>query len=309
MLLFVGRISPNKAHQRLVEALWVYRRLYDPEARLHLVGPTVTPSYAEAVFAFADELGLADAVAPRRGADGAANWRPGTRTPTCSSACPSTRASASRCSRPCGPGTPIVALDAGAVAETLGEAGILLSEARPATVAAAVGRVRQDDRYWPTWLVDAGHRRLADFAAAVTRRRFVDVLRTVADRAGGGVKLAFVTPRYGIEVIGGAETAARMLAERLCLRAGWEVEVLTSCALDHLTWENTEPAGTTVDQRGHRPPVPDGVAADPRLLRPRRRAAGGPRRRPPSPRPASGWPSTVRCAPAWSTPWPGPTPT
>jgi len=60
------------------------------------------------------------------------------------------------------------------------------------------------------------------------------------------VKLAFVTPRYGTEVIGGAETAARMLAERLCQRPGWEVEVLTSCALDHLTWENTEPPGTSV---------------------------------------------------------------
>jgi glycosyltransferase involved in cell wall biosynthesis len=60
------------------------------------------------------------------------------------------------------------------------------------------------------------------------------------------VKLAFVTPRYGTEVIGGAETAARMLAERLCVRPDWEVEILTSCALDHLTWENTEPAGTSV---------------------------------------------------------------
>jgi glycosyltransferase involved in cell wall biosynthesis len=60
------------------------------------------------------------------------------------------------------------------------------------------------------------------------------------------VKLAFVTPRYGTDVIGGAETAARMLAERLCERPGWDVEVMTSCALDHLTWENTEPAGSTV---------------------------------------------------------------
>ena len=60
------------------------------------------------------------------------------------------------------------------------------------------------------------------------------------------MKLTFVTPRYGTEVIGGAETAARMLAERLCLRPEWEVEVLTSCALDHLTWANTEPAGTSV---------------------------------------------------------------
>ena len=37
-----------------------------------------------------------------------------------------------------------------------------------------------------------------------------------------------------------------MLAERLCLRPGWEVEVLTSCALDHLTWENVELPGKTV---------------------------------------------------------------
>jgi glycosyltransferase involved in cell wall biosynthesis len=60
------------------------------------------------------------------------------------------------------------------------------------------------------------------------------------------MKLAFVTPRYGLEVIGGAETGARMLAERLCGRPGWEVEVMTSCALDHLTWENTELPGTSV---------------------------------------------------------------
>jgi glycosyltransferase involved in cell wall biosynthesis len=60
------------------------------------------------------------------------------------------------------------------------------------------------------------------------------------------MKLVFVTPRYGTEVIGGAETAARMLAERLSVQPGWEVEVLTSCALDHLTWKNTEPEGTTV---------------------------------------------------------------
>jgi glycosyltransferase involved in cell wall biosynthesis len=60
------------------------------------------------------------------------------------------------------------------------------------------------------------------------------------------MKLAFVTPRYGAGVIGGAEAAARMLAERLCQRPGWDVEVMTSCALDHLTWENTESPGTSV---------------------------------------------------------------
>ncbi len=59
------------------------------------------------------------------------------------------------------------------------------------------------------------------------------------------MKLAFVTPRYGTDVVGGAETGARMIAERLARRPGWEVEILTSAAHDHLTWENTEPAGTS----------------------------------------------------------------
>ncbi len=60
-------------------------------------------------------------------------------------------------------------------------------------------------------------------------------------------KLTFVTPRYGTAVVGGAETAARMLAERLVSEGRWEVEVLTSCAADHLTWENTYEAGTSVE--------------------------------------------------------------
>ena len=84
-----------------------------------------------------------------------------------------------------------------------------------------------------------------------------------------------MTPRYGTEVIGGAETAARMLAERLCTRPGWDVEVLTSCALDHLTWENTEPAGTSALNGVTVRRFPT-AASDPRLLRPGRQAAGRP---------------------------------
>jgi glycosyltransferase involved in cell wall biosynthesis len=61
------------------------------------------------------------------------------------------------------------------------------------------------------------------------------------------VKLAYVVPRYGPQVIGGAEYGARMLAERLVSLAGWEVEVLTTCALDARTWEDELPAGSTVE--------------------------------------------------------------
>ncbi|HET6810449.1 MAG TPA: glycosyltransferase family 4 protein [Acidimicrobiales bacterium] len=61
------------------------------------------------------------------------------------------------------------------------------------------------------------------------------------------MKLAFVVPRYGAQVTGGAETAARMLAERLVAAFGWEVEVLTTCALDAMTWNDELAPGTSVE--------------------------------------------------------------
>ena len=62
------------------------------------------------------------------------------------------------------------------------------------------------------------------------------------------MKLAVVTPRYGADVPGGAETAARLLATNLRARTDWGVEVLTTCAHDAATWRDHYPAGAaTVD--------------------------------------------------------------
>jgi glycosyltransferase involved in cell wall biosynthesis len=58
------------------------------------------------------------------------------------------------------------------------------------------------------------------------------------------MKVAYVVPRYGTTIRGGAETGARMFAERLANDRGYEVEVLTSCALDALTWRDELPPGT-----------------------------------------------------------------
>ncbi len=58
------------------------------------------------------------------------------------------------------------------------------------------------------------------------------------------MKIAFVVPRYGTEIRGGAETGARMLAEHLAADRGHEVEVLTTCALDAITWRDELPEGT-----------------------------------------------------------------
>ena len=61
------------------------------------------------------------------------------------------------------------------------------------------------------------------------------------------VKVAFVTPRYGLDVMGGAEAAARQLAKHLRAECGWSVEVFTTCALDHITWDDVLPPGDSVD--------------------------------------------------------------
>jgi glycosyltransferase involved in cell wall biosynthesis len=61
---------------------------------------------------------------------------------------------------------------------------------------------------------------------------------------GATLRIAFVVPRYGQNVVGGAETLVRGLAERLALH-GAAVEVLTTCARDHLTWKNALPPGAS----------------------------------------------------------------
>ncbi len=55
------------------------------------------------------------------------------------------------------------------------------------------------------------------------------------------MKLAIVVQRYGPAVNGGAELHARYIAERLARHA--EVQVLTTCATDYITWRNELPEG------------------------------------------------------------------
>jgi glycosyltransferase involved in cell wall biosynthesis len=55
------------------------------------------------------------------------------------------------------------------------------------------------------------------------------------------LKLAFVVQRYGLDIAGGAEYHCRLVAEHLARHA--EVEVLTTCAADYISWANHYPEG------------------------------------------------------------------
>jgi glycosyltransferase involved in cell wall biosynthesis len=55
------------------------------------------------------------------------------------------------------------------------------------------------------------------------------------------VRIAIVVQRYGADINGGAELHARYIAERLSKHV--QVEVLTTCATDYITWRNALNAG------------------------------------------------------------------
>jgi glycosyltransferase involved in cell wall biosynthesis len=58
------------------------------------------------------------------------------------------------------------------------------------------------------------------------------------------LKVAFVVQRCGREVNGGAEAHCLQVAQRMS--GHWRTEVLTTCALDYLTWADHYPAGEEV---------------------------------------------------------------
>lgn len=60
------------------------------------------------------------------------------------------------------------------------------------------------------------------------------------------LRFTFISTRYGADILGGAETYARHVAERLAAR-GHDVRVLTTRARQYTTWANDLAEGTTVE--------------------------------------------------------------
>jgi L-malate glycosyltransferase len=174
-LLFVGKVSPHKAPHDLVKMLSVYRRLYDPRARLRLVGSPLGERYGDALARFVHSLGLDEAVSVTGSVDeGAleAHFRAAD-VFVCASehegfCVPLVEAMAH--------GVPVVAYGAAAVPETVGDAGLVLADKTPLRFAAAVERVMSDGDLRRR-LAGTASRRVAGLSLERSTVRFVSLVR------------------------------------------------------------------------------------------------------------------------------------
>jgi glycosyltransferase involved in cell wall biosynthesis len=161
-----------------VKVLSVYRRVFDPLARLRLVGSPLGERYGPALAAFVHDLGLDEVVEITGSVDPSvleAYFRDAD-VFVCASehegfCVPIVEAM--------GHGVPVVAYSASAVPETVGDAGLLLATKDPLRFAAAIHRVATDAELRRR-LSEAGRRRVDAFGLAASAAHFVDLVREAA---------------------------------------------------------------------------------------------------------------------------------
>ena len=172
-LLFVGKVSPHKGQHDLVKALAAYRRLYDPDARLHLVGGAISDEY-QAAGALRRGTGARRRRRDRRlgeprGADRVLHGGRRLRLPVQPRRVlrPAPRGHVPRSSRR--------GLRQHGGARDSGGAGLILPNKEPVRVAAAIDRVVRDAEL-RSMLAEAARERVASFALPRVRDDFVSAL-------------------------------------------------------------------------------------------------------------------------------------
>jgi glycosyltransferase involved in cell wall biosynthesis len=216
-LLYVGRLAANKRVPLLVEAL-----AHVP-AHVHavVIGETtdVYAMEAERCRARARDLNIADrlhVLGPLDDAELARAYRsadvlvmPSRHEGFC---VPVVEAMAS--------GLPVVASRSAALPETVGDAGLTFVPENAADLGQQVQRILPSQ---------------ASDAASIPRR---------VREGDGRYRVAIVSFRFGADVVGGAETSLRTIADTLH-SAGHHVEVFATCTHSESTWRNELPAGTS----------------------------------------------------------------
>jgi glycosyltransferase involved in cell wall biosynthesis len=173
--LYVGRLLPHKAPHDLLVAFAEYLATYDSSAILDLVGADFSTEYTSALHQIVDELKIADRVLfwgsvdeellelLYRAADVYVS------TSLHEGFCvPILEAFAHH--------LPVVAVDAGAVPETLGSGGLLVPPSEPAQFATAVASLKEDQKVRRT-LIDGGAAQLRTYGPARSVTSFQAIIR------------------------------------------------------------------------------------------------------------------------------------
>jgi glycosyltransferase involved in cell wall biosynthesis len=167
-------MAPNKAIELGIMALLVARSHHDPRATLEVVGRTVVPEYTSALHRYSAELGLRSAVTFRgavRDDDVSASMARSDVLVVSSQhegfGVPALEAMSI--------GLPVVANRAGALPETVGDAGMLVDARNPYEVAGAVAAL-VGDRTRREHLVQAGARQVASLDLGTAADRTADLV-------------------------------------------------------------------------------------------------------------------------------------
>jgi glycosyltransferase involved in cell wall biosynthesis len=233
VLLFVGRLAPNKRPALLVEVLPLLADVA-PDVHAVIVGDAGDLYQAEAQRCWdqSRRLGVADRlhlVGPRTAAELRDFYRladilvvPSLWESFC---LPVVEAMAC--------GLPVVAARCTALPETVGSAGLTFAPDDPGDLARQLRRV-------------------------LASRRAVDLPPLTPGERGGrfAARVAVVAPRFGPDLVSGLEVSLGILATAL-RQAGCAVEVFTTCSCDLDVPTNVLPAGTSTEQKltVHRFPV------------------------------------------------------
>ncbi|MFV9504349.1 MAG: glycosyltransferase [Oscillochloridaceae bacterium umkhey_bin13] len=233
VLLYVGRMARNKGVSDLVAALPLILAQY-PETVLLLVGDNKLPAYkgyADEVQAQAEALGVAAHVIFAGQVDDAT-------LEACYRAC-TVFVTASLHEGFCMPvveamarGRPVVATNTTALPHTLGGAGLLFDPHDGVTLAAHI----------KTLLAELPPPDKLDDPLTIHRLEPASAAELAALRER---PLAVVTPRYGPQVLGGAESGLRAWAEQLAAR-GYPVEALSTATLYMDDWADQLSTGVEV---------------------------------------------------------------